>query len=164
MSLQNRFILDPGPHFFISTQLQHQNSKKERSMTRSKLTSIKALGGKMKSKRFPMGGVKKPFRYRPGTVALREIRKYQSSTETLIPKLVFQRLVKEIMQNECLKRGIDCRRIQSTALLALQEAGEQFITDLLCNAQLAAIHGKRVTVKPEDMYIVLHFRNESKHN
>ena len=42
---------------------------------------------------------KKPHRYRPGTVALREIRKYQKSTNTLIPKLAFQRLVKEVTQN-----------------------------------------------------------------
>ena len=104
-----------------------------------------------------MGGVKKPFRYRPGTVALREIRKYQTSTETLIPKLTFQRLVKEIMQNECLLRGIDCKRIQSTALLALQEAGEQYIIDLFSKSQVAAIHGNRVTIKPSDIRF---FRDE----
>jgi hypothetical protein len=34
---------------------------------------------------------KKPHRYRPGTVALREIRRYQKSTELLIRKLPFQR-------------------------------------------------------------------------
>jgi len=132
-------------------------------MTRTKMMSTKSLGdGKTRRKRrFPLGGVKKPHRYRPGTVALREIRKYQTSTETLIPKLTFQRVVKEIMQNECSKRGIDMKRIQSPALLALQEAGEQYITDLFCKSQLAAIHGKRVTVKPEDVRIVLHFREEN---
>ena len=107
-----------------------------------------------------MGGVKKPFRYRPGTVALREVRKYQSSTETLIPKLTFQRLIKEIMSYECLNRGIDCKRIQSTALLALQEAGEQYVTDLFSKSQLAAFHGNRVTIKPEDIRIVRLFRDE----
>ena len=71
-------------------------------------------------------------------------------------------VVKEIIQNECSKRGIDMKRIQSPALLALQEAGEheQYITDLFCKSQLAVIHGKRVTVKPEDVRIVLHFRKE----
>ncbi|MBA0871045.1 hypothetical protein Goshw_020603, partial [Gossypium schwendimanii] len=45
------------------------------------------------------GGVKKPHQYRPGTVALREIQKYQKSTELLIRKLPFQRLVREIAQD-----------------------------------------------------------------
>lgn len=45
------------------------------------------------------GGVKKPHRFRPGTVALREIRRYQKSTELLIRKLPFQRLVREIAQD-----------------------------------------------------------------
>ena len=47
----------------------------------------------------PTGGVKKPHRYKPGTVALREIRRYQKSTELLIRKLPFQRLVHEIAQD-----------------------------------------------------------------
>jgi histone H3 len=61
------------------------------------------------------GGVKKPHRYRPGTVALREIRKYQKSTELLIRKLPFQRLVREIAQvghqtslHACLRLGDVC--------------------------------------------------------
>ena len=59
----------------------------------------------------------KPRRYRPGTVALREIRKYQKTTDLLIRKLPFQRLVREILQ-EMLQKDY---RIQSTALMALQE-------------------------------------------
>ena len=51
------------------------------------------------------GGVKKPHRYRPGTVALREIRKYQKSTELLIPKLPFQRLIRELVNEVCLKKN-----------------------------------------------------------
>ena len=65
------------------------------------------------------GGIKKPHRYRPGTVALREIRKYQKSTELLIRKLPFQRLVKEIAQD--FKTDL---RFQSSAILALQESAE----------------------------------------
>ena len=80
-----------------------------------------------------MGGVKKPYRFRPGTVSLREIRQYQTSTETLIPKLSFQRLVKQVMQSECLTRGIECKRVQSRALLALQEATEQYVTEYSVN-------------------------------
>ncbi|KAF2310065.1 hypothetical protein GH714_006404 [Hevea brasiliensis] len=68
------------------------------------------------------GGVKKPHRYRPGTVALREIRKYQKSTELLIRKLPFQRLVREIAQD--FKTDL---RFQSHAVLALQEAAEAYL-------------------------------------
>ena len=69
------------------------------------------------------GGVKKPHRYRPGTLALREIRKYQKSTELLIRKLPFQRLVREICADNL---GKDLR-FQSAAVLALQEASEAYL-------------------------------------
>jgi len=71
------------------------------------------------------GGVKKPHRYRPGTVALREIRRYQKSTELLIRKLPFQRLVREIAQD--FKTDL---RFQSSAIGALQEAVEAYLVSL----------------------------------
>ena len=112
-------------------------------------------------KRTPLtGGVKKPHRYRPGTVTLREIRKYQNSGELLIPKLNFQRLVREIVQDECRNRDIDMKRIQSTALLALQEASEHYLVDLFKNSQIAAIHGNRVTVLPSDIQLVRYFKDD----
>ena len=95
------------------------------------------------------GGVKKPHRYRPGTVALREIRKYQKSTDLLIPKGPFGRLVREI--------GQDVRsdlKWQSHALLALQEAAEAFAAALFQDANLCAIHAKRVTIMPKDIQLV----------
>ena len=114
-----------------------------------------------KSRRKPrLGGVKKPHRYRPGTVALREIRKYQTTTNTLIPKLTFQRLTKEIMGHVCRECGLPSLRIQSTALLALQEASEQYITEMFAKSQLAAIHGQRVTVQPKDVQLVRYFGGE----
>src|SRR5882757_5130882 len=77
-------------------------------MARTKQTARKSTGGKAPRKQLATkaarksapatGGVKKPHRYRPGTVALREIRRYQKSTELLIRKLPFQRLVREIAQ------------------------------------------------------------------
>merc|ERR1712014_453112 len=77
-------------------------------MARTKQTARKSTGGKAPRKHVASkgakksaasGGVKKPHRYRPGTVALREIRKYQKSTDLLIRKLPFQRLVREIAQD-----------------------------------------------------------------
>ena len=112
-------------------------------------------------KRTPLtGGVKKPQRYRPGTVALREIRKYQKSGDLLIPKVNFQRLVREVVQSVCRDRNIDTKRIQSTALLALQEASEHYLVDLFQHSQLAAIHGNRVTVLPRDIQLVRYFKGD----
>ena len=97
-------------------------------MARTKQTARKSTGGKAPRKQLATkaarksapatGGVKKPHRYRPGTVALREIRKYQKSTELLIRKLPFQRLVREIAQD--FKTDL---RFQSSAILALQVRG-----------------------------------------
>merc|ERR1739844_131816 len=80
------------------------------------------------------GGVKKPHRYRPGTVALREIRRYQKSTELLIRKLPFQRLVREIAQD--FKTDL---RFQSAAIMALQEASEAYLVGLFEDTNLCAI-------------------------
>ncbi|KAJ0570872.1 putative transcription factor Hap3/NF-YB family [Helianthus annuus] len=99
------------------------------------------------------GGVKKPHRYRPGTVALREIRKYQKTTELLIRKAPFQRLVREIAQ--ALKSDL---RFQSHAVLALQEAAEAYLVGLFEDTNLCAIHAKRVTIMAKDIQLVLRIR------
>ncbi|KAL9833591.1 LOW QUALITY PROTEIN: histone H3.3 [Geothlypis trichas] len=100
------------------------------------------------------GGVKKPHRYRPGTVALREIRRYQKSTELLIRKLPFQRLVREIAQD--FKTDL---RFQSAAIGALQEASEAYLVGLF-EANLCAIHAKRVTIMPKDIQLARRIRGE----
>ena len=83
------------------------------------------------------GGVKKPHRYRPGTVALHEIRRYQKSTELLIRKLPFQCLVREIAQD--FKTDL---RFQSAAIMALQEASKAYLVGLFEDSNLCAIHAK----------------------
>ena len=116
----------------------------------------KALATKAARKSAPAtGGVKKPHRYRPGTVALREIRKYQKSTELLIPKLPFQRLVREIAQD--FKSDL---RFQSSAIMALQEANEAYFTSLFEDANLCAIHAKRVTICVKDVQLARRIRGE----
>ena len=100
-------------------------------------------------------GGKKKHRYRPGTVALREIRKYQKSTDLLIRKLPFQRLVREIAQN--FKTDL---RFQSTAILALQEASEAYLVGLFEDTNLCAIHAKRVTIMPSDIQLARRIRGE----
>ncbi|KAJ7217652.1 hypothetical protein B0H12DRAFT_1224458 [Mycena haematopus] len=101
------------------------------------------------------GGVKKPHRFRPGTVALREIRRYQKSTELLIRKLPFQRLVREIAQD--FKTDL---RFQSSAVMALQEAAEAYLVSLFEDTNLAAIHAKRVTIQPKDLALARRLRGE----
>ena len=102
------------------------------------------------------GNIKKKRRFRPGTVALREIRKYQKSTELLIRKLPFQRLVREIAQ----KMTSTELRFQSTAILALQEATEAYLVSLFEDTNLCAMHAKRVTIMVKDMQLARRIRGE----
>lgn len=101
------------------------------------------------------GGVKKPYRYKPGTVALREIRKYQKSTNNLIAKQPFRRLVREIAQDL-----LSDVMFQQTAMLALQEAAETYLVSLFEDANLCAIHAKRVTIQPKDIQLACSLRGE----
>ena len=100
-------------------------------------------------------GVRKPHRYRPGALALREIRKYQKSTDLLIRKLPFQRLVREIAQD--FKTDL---RFQSSAVMALQEASEAYLVGLFEDTNLCAIHAKRVTIMPKDIQLARRIRGE----
>ena len=111
----------------VSHKRPNRRSFQSEEMARTKQTARKSTGGKAPRKALATkaarksapatGGVKKPHRYRPGTVALREIRRYQKSTELLLRKLPFQRLVREIAQD--FKSDL---RFQSSAVAALQEA------------------------------------------
>nr|CDS28818.1 Histone H3c [Hymenolepis microstoma] len=134
-------------------------------MARTKQTARKSTGSKEPRKQLATkaarksvtatDGVKKPHRYRPGTVALREIRRYQKSTELLIRKLPFQRLVREIAQNY--KNDL---RFQSSAVGALQEAAEAYLISLFEDSNLCAIHAKRITITPKDMQLARRLRGE----
>ncbi|KAJ1345976.1 hypothetical protein KIN20_000624 [Parelaphostrongylus tenuis] len=134
-------------------------------MARTKQTARMSTGGKIPRKYLAVkaarksapatGGVMKPHRYRPGTVALREIRRYQKSTELLIRKLPFQRLVREIVQDY-----MTHQRFQSSAVIALQEAAEAYLVDLFEDANLCAMHAKRVTIMPKDIQLARRIRGE----
>ncbi|KAG1330745.1 histone H3.3a-like [Cocos nucifera] len=134
-------------------------------MARTKQTARKSTGGKAPRKLLATqaarkslptsGGLKRPHRFRPGTVALREIRKYQKSTDLLLRKLPFQRLVREIAQD--FKSEV---RFQSHAVLALQEAAEAFLVGLFEDANLCAIHAKRVTIMCRDLQLARRIRGE----
>jgi histone H3 len=99
--------------------------------------------------------LKKPHRYRPGTVALRDIRKFQKSTELLIKKAPFQRLVREIALN--FRPDL---RFQASAVLAIQEAAEAYLVQIFEDSNLCAIHAKRVTVMPRDLALAKRLRKD----
>ena len=134
-------------------------------MARTKQTARMSTGGKAPRKElatkaarmtanfYGAGAIRKPHRYRPGTVALRQIRKYQKSTELLIRKLPFQRLVREVAQD------YKCDlRFQSTAIMALQEAAEAYLVGIMEDTNLCALHAKRVTIMPKDMQLARRIR------
>ncbi|TVT97857.1 hypothetical protein EJB05_56869, partial [Eragrostis curvula] len=165
-------ILSSSPRIRIHRSNPSASSRRRRSrslatfpMARTKQTARKSTGGKAPRKQLATkaarksapatGGVKKPHRFRPGTVALREIRKYQKSTELLIRKLPFQRLVREIAQD--FKTDL---RFQSSAVAALQEAAEAYLVGLFEDTNLCAIHAKRVTIMPKDIQLARRIRGE----
>jgi len=137
-------------------------------MARTKQTARKSTGGKAPRKQLASkaarksapsssaaAGTKKAHRYKPGTVALREIRKFQKSTDLLIRKLPFQRLVREIAQQ--FKTDL---RFQSSAIGALQESVEAYLVSLFEDTNLAAIHAKRVTIQKKDIKLARRLRGE----
>ena len=95
---------------------------------------------------------------RPGTVALREIRKYQRSTDLLIRKLPFARLVREITQTYNSAPSEGEKRWQAEALMALQEACEYYLVHLFEDSNLCAIHAKRVTIMVKDIQLARRIR------
>jgi histone H3 len=121
----------------------------------------KSLAVKAARKRAPpSGGLlrKRPHRYRPGTVALREIRRYQKSTETLLRKRPFQNFAREVYRKlEGVKQDL---RFQSTAILALQEAAEAYLIGLFEDTNSCAIHAKRVTIMVKDMQLARRIRGD----
>ena len=134
-------------------------------MARTKQTARKSTGGKAPRKQLATkaarksapatGGVKKPHRYRPGTVALREIRRYQKSTNLLVRRLPFYRLVCEIAAGY--KKDL---HFQHFAILAMQEAAEAYHVGVFEDTNLCAIHAKRVTIMPKDIQLSRRIRGE----
>ena len=114
---------------------------KKREEERKKAAARLAKKGGQKA---PKGGVKKHYRYRPGTVALKQIRQYQKTTELLIRKLPFQRLVREIASDSEIITSPLCGKVrfQSAAIMALQEAAEAYLVGLFEDTNLCAIHAK----------------------
>jgi histone H3 len=107
------------------------------------------------TKKVAASGSSKTHRWRPGTVALREVRKYQKTTEHLIRKAPFVRLVRE-----CLFKTKESIRLSASACEAIQDATESYMTGLLSDANLCTLHAKRVTLMPRDLKLARRLRGE----
>ncbi len=121
------------------------------------LHPLTARGRKMLRKERRARGEFIPHRFRPGTRALQEIRYLQKSTVALLRKLPFQRLVREITTNCFEKPGMGFRW-RAEALSAMQEASEMYMINVFEDANLCAIHARRVTIQPKDIELARRIR------
>lgn len=128
---------------------------KDTAVKKSTKKASKKVGKKKSTKSSSSTGVKKTHRFRPGTVALREIRRYQKGTDLLLRKAPFQRLVREVAAAH--KDGL---RFQASAVAAIQEATESYVVSLLSDTNLCALHSRRVTIMPRDVHLARRLRGE----
>ena len=156
----NLGMLPPGPRRTpggtkpgLNPGQRHGSIKKAQEAPRKAAAAKKAA--KKSRMKAPKGGVRKPLRFQPGKVALKEIRRYQKSTDLLIRKLPFQRLVWEIAADSEVVPPHMVRKIkfQSLAINALQESAEAYLVGLFEDTNLCAIHAKRVTIMPKDIQL-----------
>ena len=153
---------DQANHLTVNLDHEGENPKVPAPSDTAWLKAHKPLPGQAKKTKQPQkrgaaqpAAPKKPHRYRPGTVALREIRRYQKSTELLIRRLPFQRLVREIAQD--MKGRLN---FASGAILALQEAAEAYLIGLFEDTNLCTIHAKRIMIMPKDIQLARCIRGE----
>lgn len=125
--------------------------------------SRRILGGKKKQLKTFENQENKRKKRKPGTQAIRQIKYYQRTTDLLIRLLPFARLVKEIADEVTTSDSIKYRW-KASAIQALQCAVETYLTALFEDVNKAAIHGKRVTIRPEDLHIVRTLRGRVNHN
>jgi histone H3/H4 len=130
---------------------------KETARVTAKKAAAPKKAGKKAAKSAVSGAtaVKRQHRFRPGTVALRSIRKLQRGTELLLRKAPFQRLIREIAGQH--KEGL---RFQASAVDAIQTATESYIVSLLSDTNLCALHTRRVTIMPRDVHLARRLRGE----
>ena len=136
-------LIPKAPCKMLSPEQARKNAAKAAAAAQKNLGNLRT------------GGLKRPMRYRPGTVALHEIRRYQKTTELLIRKLPFNQLVREVAQG--FKTGL---HFQTQAIGALQEAAEAYLVGLFEDTNLCAIHAKCVTIMPKDIQLAWRIRGE----
>ena len=159
-------MLPPGPKKITGVSKPALNPGQRSGSLKTHLAGLQkkmaAKAAKKSGMKAPKGGVKKRYRYWPGTVALKQIRQCQKSTELLIRKLPFQRLVQEIACDSDVITSPLCGKVrfQSAAVMALQEASEAYLVGLFEDTNLCAIHAKWVTIMPKDIQLARRIRGE----
>ncbi|CRG95060.1 histone H3-like centromeric protein CSE4, putative [Plasmodium gallinaceum] len=133
----------------IPNRLHNQISGKSNNLNNGKLNGLSQ--NVMNKTR-----IRRPHRYRPGVLALKEIRAYQASTQLLIPKIPFVRVVKEITR--LFELPDEQFRYTPEALLALQTAAEAYLVSLFEDAYLCSLHANRVTLMPKDIHLARRIR------
>ncbi|CAB3406584.1 unnamed protein product [Caenorhabditis bovis] len=140
------------------TSISDRRKQHERRIEQSDESDdeVPARRSPIRQKRVPLvrgknqSTLKKMKRYKPGMKALKEIRQYQRSTDLLISKAPFRRVILEIMNELFPNVGY---RIQAEALAALQEAAEAFLVNVFESSQLLSSHAGRVTLRPNDIQL-----------
>lgn len=146
-------VIHSGKNKSHGDQILAAEAAKNKTPARIPTKQPRKRGAAQKRGASGTGKVKVPHRYRQGTVALREIRRYQKSTELLIRRLPFQRLVREIAAD--FQTDL---RFQGSAISALQEASEAYLVGLYEDTNLCSIHAKRVTIMPKDIHLARRLR------
>ena len=127
-------------------KLREENKMRAQCINERKRKQLKAIRDEK---------LEKQRKVQRGMQALKEIQKYQKGVDLLIRRVPFQRLVREIVQ----KRR-ESLKLQSLAVLALQEASEAFLVGLMEQANLCAIHAKRVTIMPRDIQLACRIQGD----
>ena len=136
----------------------YARQRKAQPITKKRTVESKRRAAELREKNGQAEVRRMRRRFKPGTVALREIKKYQSYTRPLLPRLPFQRLVRSVVD------GIDSSlKLQAQALLALQEAAESFLVGLFEDANLCAVHAMRVTIMQKDIQLARRIRGDLEH-
>ena len=133
---------------------------KKQTAKKSSVAAPGSLHMKLASKEKRMKQIeqvkKRKDRYRPGQLALKEIKRLQKSFDLLIPRTRMQRLIREICKDLCRED----LKFQSASLGALHEAAEAYLVGLFEDTNLCAIHAKRVTIMPRDIFLARKIRGE----
>ena len=122
-----------------------------------RMAAVRA-GARCRGGKEPRTDAKKPRRYRLGTVALRDIRRYQRTMELLIRRAPFDCLVREIVQD--MQHGGFVLRVSPAVVTVLQEAAEAYLVLLFEDTNLCTIHAKRVTIMPQDIQLARRIHGE----
>ena len=146
------------PRMKIAGKRKEKVSETKKSVATGSKMSMSSEA--MKKKSIAEGRTIQKRRFRPGTVSLREIKRYQKSVNLLFSKAPFQRLIYSIADGIGLNRYKCQVRFQYTALMAIQEATESYLTELFEDANLCAIHANRMTIMKKDMDLARRIRGE----